>query len=105
MIGLSVTLVLGRKYPYTTIHKSPKKKFNTVSEIDNEKYNLIEKDIVVKNDQEKVNELVEKIIPKNQNEQNPNQKISHEIEVKVKGYFESNPNEATKIFKTMLKNK
>lgn len=105
IIGLFVTLISGNKYPYTVISKPSNMKFNIVNENDDEKDNQFEKEIITLNNQEKVNELVEKIIPKIQTHENPNQKISHEIEEKVKGYFDSNPNEATKIFKTMLKNK
>ncbi len=105
IIGLFVTLISGSKYPYSVIPKPSNMKINIINENDDEKDSHLEKEIINMNDQEKVNELVEKIIPKIQTDENPSQKISHEIEEKVKGYFDSNPNEATKIFKTMLKNK
>lgn len=105
IIGLFVTLLSRSKYPYTVIPKSSHIKFNIVNKINDEKDSQLEKEIINMNNQEKVNELVEKIIPKIHPNENPSQKMSHEIEEKVKGYFDSNPNEATKIFKTMLKNK
>ena len=71
--------------------------------IDDSLYSNEEKKVLNENDQEKVIRLANELIPKNDDHINPKSIASKEMGKKVKGYFDSNISEATKIFKTMLK--
>ena len=55
--------------------------------------------------QDEVNKLAQELISKNEDHNDPKQDATNEMGEKIKGYFDSNPNEAAKIFKSMLKNK
>ena len=71
--------------------------------IDNSLDSNEEEKVLNENDQEKVIRLANELIPKNDDHINPKSIASKEMGKKVKGYFDSNISEATKIFKTMLK--
>ena len=104
IIGILITFLSGSKHPY-------KPKMNETTEfeeyedveIEEESENKILESAVLKNDEDKVNQMAEKLIPSPSDFQNPQKEAAKEMEEKVKGYFDDNPTEATKIFKTMLK--
>ena len=106
IIGILITFLSGSKHPY-------KPKMNETTEfeeyedveieIEEESENEILESVVPINDEDKVNQMAEKLIPSPSDFQIPQEKAAKEMEEKVKGYFDDNPKEATKIFKTMLK--
>ena len=108
LIGLIIIMLSGVKYPYnpktnsskdefTDYEDMPIEQFEENEELENEKINL------PKNDEDKVNQLAQRLIPSDSDFHNPELEAAQEMEEKVKGYFDNNPNEAAKIFKTMLK--
>jgi hypothetical protein len=98
MIGLLITAMLDNK----DLHINLNKPINL-----NSKHigNIEDKFDIISNNEDKVNKLVNKIIHKNKMYNDFKKKSTNEIDKQVKYYFDSNLNEATKIFKTMLKNK
>ena len=111
IIGFIITIMSGSKYPYKSKNRTINSNFNSFENIDIEEVKLnqdseVEDEVVlIENDQVKVNKLAHELIPKNEDHKDPKQDAADEMGEKVKGYFDSNPNEAAKIFKSMLKNK
>ena len=61
--------------------------------------------VLIENEPVKVNKLAQELIQKNEDHKDQKHEAADEMGEKIKGYFDSNPNEAAKIFKSMLKNK
>jgi len=111
IIGFIITIMSGRKFPYKSKNKTVNSNFDSFEDMDIEEVELnpnseVEGDVeLIENDQDEVNKLAQKLIPKNEDHNDPKQDATNEMGEKIKGYFDSNPNEAAKIFKSMLKNK
>ena len=111
IIGFIITIMSGSKYPYKSKNRTINSNLNSFEDIDIEEVKLnqdseVEDEVVlIENDQVKVNKLAQELIPKNEDHKDPKHEAADEMGEKVKGYFDSNPNEAAKIFKSMLKNK
>ena len=111
LIGFFITIMSSSRYPYKSKNRNINSNFNSFEDIDLKEVELnqdseVEDEVVlIENDQDKVNKMAQKLILKNQDHKDPEQDAADEMGEKVKGYFDSNPNEAAKIFKTMLKNK
>jgi flagellar biosynthesis/type III secretory pathway M-ring protein FliF/YscJ len=105
-IGLIITFFSGSKYPYRSKSKLSDK-FNDYEEVDliniENSEDEIEHNQISKNDEDLVNELAQQFIPSASDHHDSKKEVALEMQKKIKGYFDDNPKEATKIFKTMLK--
>ena len=113
LVGLFLTIILSQsnyKLKKTKLNSELKlfeevKVDQKLDKVDDNLDGHEEEIVLNENDQDKVITLAKELIPKNEDHLNPKSIANNEMEKKVKGYFDSNINEATKIFKTMLKNK
>ena len=112
LIGIFITIMSSIRYPYKSNNRNINSNFNSFEDIDLEEVELnedseVEDGVVLKNenDQDIINKMALELILRNEDHKDPKQDAADEMGEKVKGYFDSNPNEAAKIFKSMLKNK
>ena len=96
----------GNIYPYKAKNKFAENDFDKYENIEKEDINESDEGpekVVILNDGDEVNKLAQELIPSSADHYDSKQEAANEMGEKVKGYFENNPNEATKILKTMLK--
>ena len=105
LIGIIITMISRSKYPYKLKARNVISNFNSFRDKDIENVALNQNSDSIEDDQDRVNKLAQELIPNSEDQKNPKQKAVDEMEKKVKELFDSKPDEATKIFKTMLKNK
>lgn len=106
-IGLVIVLISGDKFPYKG-EKNNQNKFDDYEEIEEietvEEEEIKEEEIHLPvNDEDKVNNLARQLIPNETDHLSPKKEAAKEMGDRVKEYFEDNPRDASKIFKTMLK--
>lgn len=113
LLGILIVIISSDKFPYKNNNISSSSNFEDYENI--EKIEEVENIKVVKdiakqeeiqlsvNNEDKVNKLAKQMIPNESNHSSPAKEAAKEMGDRVKEYFEDNPKDASKIFKTMLK--
>tara|TARA_B100001029_G_scaffold10984_1_gene7487 strand:+ start:1100 stop:1486 length:387 start_codon:yes stop_codon:yes gene_type:complete len=112
-IGLLIVFISKDKIPYKQRETIKKNEYDAFQEekveyeeeeLNKENQVKVEDEISIPiNDEDEVNNLAKQLIPTPDNFSNPEKEAAKEMGQKVKEYFEGNPRDASKIFKTMLK--
>ena len=106
-IGLVIVLISGDKFPYKDkkIDQNEFDDYDEVEEIEEVEEEEIKEEKVhlPVNDEDKINNLARQLIPNETDHLSPKKEAAKEMSDRVKEYFEDNPRDASKIFKTMLK--